>query len=138
MSRFTPKSREAIAAYLFILPTLIGFVIFIAYPLVESLRISFYEYGIWGDTTYIGTENFQRLTDGYAPAPYLPQHRRLYYVRGLSECRRRPAAGGLPQSPYAHAGEQLLSLGLLLPDPGRPHLYFRHLEIPLRRRHGCF
>ncbi len=62
MSRLTPKSREAIAAYLFILPTLIGFVIFIAYPLVESLRISFYEYGIWGDTTYIGTENFQRLT----------------------------------------------------------------------------
>ena len=62
MSRFSPKSREAIAAYLFILPTLIGFVIFIAYPLVESLRISFYEYGIWGDTTYIGTENFQRLT----------------------------------------------------------------------------
>ena len=62
MSRLTPKSREATAAYLFILPTLIGFVIFIAYPLVESLRISFYEYGIWGDTTYIGTENFQRLT----------------------------------------------------------------------------
>ena len=62
MSRFSPKSREAIAAYLFILPTLIGFVIFIAYPLVESLRISFYDYGIWGDTTYIGTENFQRLT----------------------------------------------------------------------------
>ena len=62
MSRLTPKSREAIAAYLFILPTLIGFAIFIAYPLVESLRISFYEYGIWGDTTYIGAENFQRLT----------------------------------------------------------------------------
>lgn len=62
MSRLTPKSREAIAAYLFILPTLVGFVIFIAYPLVESLRISFYEYGIWGDTTYIGAENFQRLT----------------------------------------------------------------------------
>lgn len=62
MSRLKPKTREAIAAYLFILPTLIGFVIFLAYPLVESLRISFYEYGIWGDTTYIGTENFQRLT----------------------------------------------------------------------------
>ena len=61
MSGLTPKSREAIAAYLFILPTLIGFAIFIAYPLVESLRISFYEYGIWGDTTYIGTENFERL-----------------------------------------------------------------------------
>ena len=62
MSRLSPKSREAVAGYLFILPTLIGFVIFIAYPLVESLRISFYDYGIWGDTTYIGTENFQRLT----------------------------------------------------------------------------
>lgn len=61
MSRLTPKSREALAAFFFVLPTLIGFVIFIAYPLVESLRISFFEYGIWGDTTFIGLENYERL-----------------------------------------------------------------------------
>lgn len=61
MTRLTPKSREALAAFFFILPTLIGFVIFIAYPLVESLRISFFEYGIWGDTTFIGLDNYERL-----------------------------------------------------------------------------
>ena len=61
MPQLTPKRREALAAFFFILPTLVGFVIFIAYPLVESLRISFYEYGIWGDTIYIGTENYERL-----------------------------------------------------------------------------
>ncbi len=62
MPALTPERREAIAGYLFILPTLIGFVIFIAYPLVESLRISFYDFNIWGDMTYIGTEHFERLS----------------------------------------------------------------------------
>ncbi|MCY4146529.1 MAG: sugar ABC transporter permease [Chloroflexi bacterium] len=57
----SPKRSEALAAYLFILPTFIGFAIFILYPLVESLRISFYEYSILGDTYYVGLDNYDRL-----------------------------------------------------------------------------
>ncbi len=57
----SPKRSEALAGYLFILPTFIGFAIFILYPLVESLRISFYEYSILGDTHYVGLDNYARL-----------------------------------------------------------------------------
>ena len=57
----SPKRSEALAGYLFILPTFIGFAIFILYPLVESLRISFYEYSILGDTHYVGLDNYSRL-----------------------------------------------------------------------------
>ena len=58
---FSPKRSEALAGYLFILPTFIGFAIFILYPLVESLRISFYEYNILGDSYYVELDNYTRL-----------------------------------------------------------------------------
>lgn len=57
----SPKRSEALAGYLFILPTFIGFAIFILYPLVESLRISFYEYSILGDSFYVELDNYSRL-----------------------------------------------------------------------------
>ncbi len=57
----SPKRSEALAGYLFILPTFIGFAIFILYPLVESLRISFYEYSILGDSYYVELDNYSRL-----------------------------------------------------------------------------
>ncbi len=64
LPEITPKRREAIVGYFFILPTYIGFVIFILYPLVESIRISFLEFSILRDSTYIGLDNYaQMLTD---------------------------------------------------------------------------
>ena len=57
----SPKRGEALAGYLFILPTFIGFAIFILYPLLESLRISFYEYSILGDSYYVELDNYARL-----------------------------------------------------------------------------
>lgn len=40
LPEITPRRSEAFAGYLFILPTYIGFTIFILYPLIASLRIS--------------------------------------------------------------------------------------------------
>ncbi len=61
LPEMTPKRREAVVGYLFILPTYIGFVIFILYPLIESVRISFLEFSILRDSTYIGLENYARM-----------------------------------------------------------------------------
>ncbi len=61
MPEFTPKQREAIVGYLFILPTFIGFIIFILFPLIESMRISFLEFSILRESTYIGLENYAQL-----------------------------------------------------------------------------
>jgi len=57
----TPKHREALVGYLFILPTYVGFIIFILYPLIESMRISFLEFSILRDSTYVGLENYARM-----------------------------------------------------------------------------
>jgi len=54
----SPKWSEALTGYLFILPTFIGFTLFILYPIVESVRISFMDYSILRGSEYIGLENY--------------------------------------------------------------------------------
>lgn len=53
---------EARSAYLFILPAYIPFIVFVLYPLLNGLRLSFYEAGVnkakW---RFIGFDNFVRL-----------------------------------------------------------------------------
>jgi len=53
--------REAVAFYLCILPWLLGFLIFFAYPIVRSLYLSFMHYQIGGSPTFIGLDNFTRM-----------------------------------------------------------------------------
>lgn len=53
--------NEAVIAYLFILPSLIGFLIFFALPAVRSLIISFHEWNLLTDAKYIGFDNYNKL-----------------------------------------------------------------------------
>jgi multiple sugar transport system permease protein len=58
------RQREAVVAYLFISPWLLGFVIFLAGPMIASLYFSFSEYKIVTPPHWIGLANYQRmLTD---------------------------------------------------------------------------
>ncbi|MDE2853019.1 MAG: sugar ABC transporter permease [Chloroflexota bacterium] len=61
MPELTPKHREAFVGYMFILPTYIGFSIFILYPLIESVRISFQEFSLLRGSTYVGLENYVQM-----------------------------------------------------------------------------
>lgn len=61
LPELTPKQREAFVGYLFILPTYIGFTIFILYPLIESVRISFQEFSLLRGSTYIGFDNYVQM-----------------------------------------------------------------------------
>ncbi len=68
----TPRRREAFVGYLFILPTYVGFLIFILYPLVESMRISFQEFSLLRGSTYIGLDNYaQMFADGRLRIAYI-------------------------------------------------------------------
>lgn len=58
LPNLSPKWSEALTGYLFILPTFIGFTLFILYPIVESVRISFMDYSILRGSEYIGLENY--------------------------------------------------------------------------------
>ncbi|MEZ4869430.1 MAG: sugar ABC transporter permease [Caldilineaceae bacterium] len=58
-----PRQKEAIACYLFILPWLLGFLIFVLAPMVASAFLSLTEFSIMSPPKWIGTENFVKMVD---------------------------------------------------------------------------
>lgn len=60
------RAREARAAYLFLLPWIVGFVVFTAFPMVTSLVLSLTDYSFVSPPTGVGLANYQELlTDPY-------------------------------------------------------------------------
>lgn len=55
------KRREMWAAYAFILPTFIGFFIFIIGPMLISFAISLFDWNLLTPPKYVGLENFEQL-----------------------------------------------------------------------------
>lgn len=53
--------REAIAGMLFVLPALIGFVTFVAGPMLATVVISLMKYDLFSAPTFVGLRNFQRI-----------------------------------------------------------------------------
>lgn len=57
------RRREAIDGYLFIAPWLIGFVVFVAGPMIASLALSFMSWDLFSDPEWVGLENYRKLAD---------------------------------------------------------------------------
>src|SRR5882757_8333993 len=62
-TRPTPRwrNKETLAAWLFILPSLIGFLIFTAGPVVAAGVISLLNWNLFSAPTWAGLKNFARL-----------------------------------------------------------------------------
>lgn len=54
-------NNEWLIAYLFILPSLIGFVLFYAYPAIRAVFISFTEWNLLSDPKFVGFGNYQDI-----------------------------------------------------------------------------
>ena len=54
--------RESAAAFLFLSPWLIGFCVFTAWPLLYSAILSFTDYDVIQDPSFVGTANYVQLT----------------------------------------------------------------------------
>jgi len=57
------QRREARAAYIFIAPWIIGFLVFTAGPMVASLWLSFTDYSLVEPAHPVGMANYQQLLD---------------------------------------------------------------------------
>ncbi len=55
------KKEDVINGYLFILPLLLGLLIFYIYPVFKTIYYSFTKWGMFGGTTFIGLENYIQL-----------------------------------------------------------------------------
>lgn len=56
------KNKQALAAYLFILPGLLLYIIFLIYPILKAFQISFYEWSIMpgAQNLFVGSANYER------------------------------------------------------------------------------
>ena len=61
MTRLTETKREGRAGLLFAAPWLVGFLVFLAYPLVASIYFSFCDYSVLKPPVWIGLENYTEL-----------------------------------------------------------------------------
>ena len=55
------RRKEALTAYLFIAPTMLGYLVFIAGPMVSSLGMSLFEWDIVSKPQFIGLDNYAFL-----------------------------------------------------------------------------
>jgi multiple sugar transport system permease protein len=59
--RLSLARQEELLAYLFILPSLVGFIVFLVVPMVASLGISFYDWELLTPPQFVGLKNFSAL-----------------------------------------------------------------------------
>jgi len=53
--------REALAGYLFILPTMLGFLLFIIGPVIAAIILSFYYWDLFTSPKFVGLDNYKAL-----------------------------------------------------------------------------
>jgi multiple sugar transport system permease protein len=73
------RQREEIQGYIFILPWLIGFVVFVLGPLLFSLYGSFTNYNVTSRMDFIGFDNYKRMFTG-DPLFWTSLYNTFYYV----------------------------------------------------------
>jgi len=57
------SQREALTGYLFILPTYVGFLVFVLGPMLYTIYLSFTYYDLFSPPEYVGLENFIRMLE---------------------------------------------------------------------------
>ncbi len=62
-SRLTLRQKEAIAGYIFILPAVLGFILWTAGPMLYSLWLSFHSWNLIQPPKWIGLGNFRKMWD---------------------------------------------------------------------------
>lgn len=72
------QRREERVGYLFLLPSFLGFVVFMLIPVIWGLILSLFEYNGFKDPSFIGLENFTKLfKDEYF---YISLKNNLFYM----------------------------------------------------------
>ncbi|HPT84149.1 MAG TPA: sugar ABC transporter permease [Limnochordia bacterium] len=59
--RLKPRQRQAIWAYVFLTPTLILFALIVIYPFLYAFYLSLQEWGVFGDTYFVGIQNYRDM-----------------------------------------------------------------------------
>jgi multiple sugar transport system permease protein len=61
MKKGSAKVKEAIAGYLFLMPNIVGFIIFTIFPVIGSLLLSFADWNLINAPRIVGVQNYQNI-----------------------------------------------------------------------------
>ncbi|WP_220729859.1 carbohydrate ABC transporter permease [Streptomyces radicis] len=61
--RSRARARDGWAALGFLSPMVIGFGLFMVYPLIASIVVSLYDWPVFGERTFVGLDNYRSLLD---------------------------------------------------------------------------
>ncbi len=75
------RRGDAVAGYLFILPTVLGFLLFVLGPIVGGLALGFMEYDLLTDPSWAGLDNFRKFGDDARVLQIFGNT--VYYVVGM-------------------------------------------------------
>lgn len=64
VSRLSERKKEAIAGYLFVMPVLLGFLIWVLGPMLATVGISFTDWPVIGKASWVGLKNYASLFSG--------------------------------------------------------------------------
>jgi len=60
------RNRKTITPWLFLLPGILFFSVYVVYPIIQSINLSFYKWDGLGEAEYVGTANYERLVSDRA------------------------------------------------------------------------
>ena len=63
MSAFWKQNQRSIAPFLFLVPGIAMFLIYVIFPIFQSMSISLYEWDGLGEARFIGMDNYVELLD---------------------------------------------------------------------------
>jgi hypothetical protein len=98
------RADQQSEGYLFLLPSLIGFILFVIFPIIASLLLSFYKWDLLTPAEFIGADNYVELatTDplmGLDAQQRLARHGRVPHdLLHASGNQHRCRGNGLPVS----------------------------------------
>ena len=75
------RRGDAVAGYLFILPTVLGFLLFVLGPIVGGLALGFMEYDLLTEPSWAGLDNFRKFGDDARVLQIFGNT--VYYVVGM-------------------------------------------------------
>src|SRR3954465_8981503 len=55
------RTRRSLSAYTFVAPSVIILAVFMVWPMIWSLRTSFYESSQFGPSTFVGMDNYTKM-----------------------------------------------------------------------------
>jgi multiple sugar transport system permease protein len=63
VSSFWKRNQKTLAPWIFLAPGMIMFLLYVIYPIIESVLISFYQWDGLGPKTWVGLQNYRDLFD---------------------------------------------------------------------------